>query len=43
MACPVLSADGHQIQGWVTAPDVLRAIARPTRSSPWPPGTASAC
>ena len=25
---PVLSADGHQIQGWVTAPDVLRAIAR---------------
>jgi CIC family chloride channel protein len=25
---PVLSADGHQIQGWVTAPDVLAAIAR---------------
>ena len=25
---PVLSADGHQIQGWITAPDVLRAIAR---------------
>ena len=25
---PVLSADGHQIQGWVAAPDVLRAIAR---------------
>ncbi|MGH3228195.1 MAG: chloride channel protein [Streptosporangiaceae bacterium] len=25
---PVLSADGHQISGWVTAPDVLRAIAR---------------
>jgi CIC family chloride channel protein len=25
---PVLSADGHQIPGWVTAPDVLRAIAR---------------
>ena len=24
----MLSADGHQIQGWVTAPDVLRAIAR---------------
>jgi chloride channel protein, CIC family len=23
---PVLSADGHQIPGWVTAPDVLRAI-----------------
>lgn len=25
---PVLSADGHQVPGWVTAPDVLRAIAR---------------
>ncbi len=25
---PVLSADGHQIPGWVAAPDVLRAIAR---------------
>ena len=25
---PVLSADGHQIQGWITAPDVPRAIAR---------------
>jgi chloride channel protein, CIC family len=25
---PVLSADGHQIPGWVTAPDVLRAISR---------------
>jgi chloride channel protein, CIC family len=25
---PVLSADGRQIQGWVTAPGVLRAIAR---------------
>jgi CIC family chloride channel protein len=25
---PVLSADGHQIPGWVTAPDVLRAIGR---------------
>lgn len=25
---PVLSADGHQIQGWVTAHGVLRAIAR---------------
>jgi chloride channel protein, CIC family len=25
---PVLSADGHQILGWVTAPGVLRAIAR---------------
>ncbi len=24
----VLSADGHQIQGWVAAPDVLAAIAR---------------
>jgi chloride channel protein, CIC family len=24
---PVLSADGHQIPGWVTAPDVLRAIS----------------
>ena len=25
---PVLSAEGRQIQGWVTAPDVLRTIAR---------------
>jgi CIC family chloride channel protein len=25
---PVLSADGHQVQGWVTAPGVLRVIAR---------------
>jgi chloride channel protein, CIC family len=25
---PVLSADGRQILGWITAPDVLRAIAR---------------
>jgi CIC family chloride channel protein len=25
---PVLSADGHQIPGWVTAPDVLAAITR---------------
>ncbi len=25
---PVLSADGRQIQGWITAPAVLRAIAR---------------
>jgi Voltage gated chloride channel len=25
---PVLSADGHQIQGWVAAPDALAAIAR---------------
>jgi chloride channel protein, CIC family len=25
---PVLSADGHQIQGWITAPGVLRAISR---------------
>jgi len=25
---PVLSPDGHQIQGWITAPAVLRAIAR---------------
>jgi CIC family chloride channel protein len=24
----VLSADGHQIQGWITAPGVLRSIAR---------------
>ena len=24
----MLSADGHQIQGWITAPGVLRAIAR---------------
>ena len=25
---PVLSADGGQVQGWITAPGVLRAIAR---------------
>jgi CIC family chloride channel protein len=25
---PVLSADGRQVQGWITAPGVLRAIAR---------------
>jgi chloride channel protein, CIC family len=25
---PVLSADGRQVPGWVTAPDVLRTIAR---------------
>jgi CIC family chloride channel protein len=25
---PVLSADGRQVPGWVTAPDVLRAIGR---------------
>ena len=30
---PVLSADGHQIQGWVTAPAVLRAIARQITTS----------
>jgi chloride channel protein, CIC family len=30
---PVLSADGHQIPGWVTAPDVLRAIARQITSA----------
>ena len=37
---PVLSADGHQIQGWVTAPDVLRAIARQITAGQ--PGTAHA-
>ena len=37
---PVLSADGHQIQGWVTAPDVLRAIARQITAAQ--PGTAYA-
>jgi hypothetical protein len=26
---PVLSADGHQIPGWVTAPDALRAVSAP--------------
>jgi len=31
---PVLSADGHQIQGWVTAPDVLRTIARQITAGP---------
>jgi len=30
---PVLSADGRQIPGWVTAPDVLRAIARQLSTS----------
>ena len=33
---PVLSADGHQIPGWVTAPDVLRAIARQITTAPAP-------
>ena len=37
---PVLSADGHQIQGWVTAPGVLRAIARQITAGQ--PGTAHA-
>ena len=31
---PVLSDDGRQIQGWVTAPDVLRAIAREISTTP---------
>ena len=30
---PVLSSDGRQIQGWVTAPAVLRAIARQITAS----------
>ena len=30
---PVLSPDGHQIPGWVTAPDVLAAIARQITSA----------
>jgi chloride channel protein, CIC family len=30
---PVLSADGRQIPGWVTAPDVLRAIGRQVTSA----------
>jgi CIC family chloride channel protein len=36
---PVLSADGEQVQGWVTGGSVLRAIARqlgPTRAGPSP-------
>jgi len=37
---PVLSADGRQIQGWVTAPAVLRAIARQITAGQ--PGTAQA-
>ena len=37
---PVLSADGHQIQGWITAPGVLRAIARQITAGQ--PGTAQA-
>jgi CIC family chloride channel protein len=35
---PVLSADGHQIPGWVTASDVLAAIARQITTPQ--PGTA---
>jgi chloride channel protein, CIC family len=31
---PVLSADGHQIPGWVTTPDVLRAIGRQLTTAP---------
>jgi chloride channel protein, CIC family len=30
---PVLSADGHRIQGWITAPGVLRSIARQVSAS----------
>ena len=30
---PVLSSDGQQIQGWITAPAVLRAIARQITAS----------
>lgn len=37
---PVLSPDGHQIQGWITAPAVLRAIARQITASQ--PATAQA-
>jgi chloride channel protein, CIC family len=37
---PVLSPDGHQIQGWITAPAVLRAIARQITTSQ--PATAQA-
>jgi chloride channel protein, CIC family len=33
---PVLAADGRQIPGWVTAPDVLRAIARQLSTRPGP-------
>jgi CIC family chloride channel protein len=37
---PVLSPDGQQIQGWITAPAVLRAIARQITASQ--PATAQA-
>jgi chloride channel protein, CIC family len=37
---PVLSPDGHQVQGWITAPAVLRAIARQIATSQ--PATAQA-
>jgi chloride channel protein, CIC family len=37
---PVLSADGRQIHGWVTAPGVLRAISRQITAGQ--PGTAQA-
>jgi CIC family chloride channel protein len=37
---PVLSPDGHQVQGWITAPAVLRAIARQITTSR--PATAQA-
>jgi CIC family chloride channel protein len=37
---PVLSPDGHQVQGWITAPAVLRAIARQITTSQ--PATAQA-
>ncbi|HEU5391309.1 MAG TPA: chloride channel protein [Streptosporangiaceae bacterium] len=37
---PVLSSDGRQIQGWITAPAVLRAIARQVTESQ--PATAQA-
>ena len=39
---PVLSADGHQIPGWVTAPDVLAAIARQIATAHAPTAQAQA-
>jgi chloride channel protein, CIC family len=38
---PVLSADGSQVQGWITNASVLSAVAAEIGSSPQPGGTAA--
>jgi CIC family chloride channel protein len=33
---PVISADGHHLQGWITSQNVLQAVARHTHAAPAP-------